>query len=148
MEQYFLVASIEDEARKVTTATMYLGGDAKLWWRTKYADIQAHRIQIDSWDLLKEAIRSQFFPKNVEYQARRALRDLKHTSSIREYVKSFSGHMLNIRDMSEKDKLFTFMEGLKPWTRTELQRQKVTDLSTAMGVAECLSDYQTKSRKD
>ncbi|XP_022866547.1 uncharacterized protein LOC111386316 [Olea europaea var. sylvestris] len=99
-------------------------------------------------EVRKEAIRSQFFPKNVEYQPRRALRDLKHTSSIKEYVKSFSGHMLNIRDMSEKDKLFTFMEGLKPWTRTELQRQKVTDLCTAMGAAECLSDYQTESRKN
>jgi hypothetical protein len=148
MEQYFLAASIQDEARKVTTATMYLGGDAKLWWRTKYADIQANRVRIDSWDLLKEAIRSQFFPENVEYEARRALRELKHTSSIREYVKAFSGHMLNIRDMSEKDKLFTFIEGLKPWTRTELQRQRVTDLSAAMGAAECLSDYHPESRKD
>ncbi|KAL0303330.1 UNVERIFIED_CONTAM: hypothetical protein Sradi_6201100 [Sesamum radiatum] len=30
MEQYFLAANIEDEARKVSTATMYLTGDAKL----------------------------------------------------------------------------------------------------------------------
>ncbi|XP_022899436.1 uncharacterized protein LOC111412751 [Olea europaea var. sylvestris] len=96
----------------------------------------------------KEAIRSQFFPVNVKYQARRTLRDLKHTSSIREYVKSFSRHMLNIRAMSEKNKLFTFMGGLKPWTRTELQREKVTDLSTAMGASKCLSDYQTESKKD
>ncbi|KAL0463275.1 UNVERIFIED_CONTAM: hypothetical protein Slati_0215100 [Sesamum latifolium] len=31
MEQYFLAANVEDEARKVSTATMYLTGDAKLW---------------------------------------------------------------------------------------------------------------------
>ncbi|KAL0305966.1 UNVERIFIED_CONTAM: hypothetical protein Sradi_6013900 [Sesamum radiatum] len=37
MEQYFLAANVEDEARKVSTATMYLTGDTKLWWRTKYA---------------------------------------------------------------------------------------------------------------
>ncbi|KAL0416078.1 UNVERIFIED_CONTAM: hypothetical protein Slati_3439700 [Sesamum latifolium] len=30
MEQYFLAANVEDEARKVSTATMYLTGDAKL----------------------------------------------------------------------------------------------------------------------
>ena len=122
MEQYFLAAGIRDEARKVTTATMYLSGDAKLWWRTKYADIQANRVRIDSWELLKEAIRNQFFPENVEYEARRALRELKHTDSIREYVNAFSRHMLNIRDMSEKDKLFIFMEVLKSWTRMELQK--------------------------
>ncbi|KAL0443885.1 UNVERIFIED_CONTAM: hypothetical protein Slati_2111200 [Sesamum latifolium] len=39
MEQYFLAANVEDEAMKVSTATMYLTGDAKLWWRTKYSEI-------------------------------------------------------------------------------------------------------------
>ncbi|KAL2237930.1 UNVERIFIED_CONTAM: hypothetical protein Sindi_0984700 [Sesamum indicum] len=37
MEQYFLAVDVRDEARKVATATMYLTGDAKLWWRTKFA---------------------------------------------------------------------------------------------------------------
>lgn len=113
MEQYFLTASIKDEARKVTTTTMYLDGVAKLWWRTKYVDIQVNRVRIDSWDLLKKAIRSQFFLENVEYEARQALRELKHTSSIREYMKAFSRDMLNIQDISENDKLFTFMERLE-----------------------------------
>ncbi|KAL2246417.1 UNVERIFIED_CONTAM: hypothetical protein Sindi_2909900 [Sesamum indicum] len=77
MEQYFLAADVRDEARKVATATMYLTGDAKLWWRTKFAEIQAHQIQLDTWALLREAIREQFFPENVEYNARRALRKLE-----------------------------------------------------------------------
>ncbi|KAL0311611.1 UNVERIFIED_CONTAM: hypothetical protein Sangu_2455800 [Sesamum angustifolium] len=80
MEQYFLAANVEDKARKVSTATMYL-----------------------------TAIREQFFPENVEYNARRALRKLEHTGSVRDYVKTFSALMLDIRDMSEKDKLFIFM---------------------------------------
>ncbi|KAL0417151.1 UNVERIFIED_CONTAM: hypothetical protein Slati_3547000 [Sesamum latifolium] len=122
MEQYFLAANVEDEARKVSTATMYLTGDAKLWWRTKYSEIQANQVRLDTWALLREAIRVQFFPENVEYNARRALRKLEHTGSMQDYVKAFSALMLDIRDMSEKDKLFTFMEGLKPWTRVELQR--------------------------
>ncbi|KAK4385699.1 hypothetical protein Sango_2693900 [Sesamum angolense] len=44
MEQYFLAANVEDEARKVSTVTMYLTGDVKLWWRTKYAEIQANQV--------------------------------------------------------------------------------------------------------
>ncbi|KAL2497493.1 Uncharacterized protein Adt_23043 [Abeliophyllum distichum] len=56
IEQYFLGANIEDEARRITTATIYLGGDAKLLWQTKYTDIQANRVQIDMWDLFKEVI--------------------------------------------------------------------------------------------
>ncbi|KAG8379069.1 hypothetical protein BUALT_Bualt07G0049900 [Buddleja alternifolia] len=57
MEQYFIAANIVDEPRKVSTATMYLMGDAKLWWRAKYADIQANRLRLDTWDRLQEEIR-------------------------------------------------------------------------------------------
>ncbi|KAL0415754.1 UNVERIFIED_CONTAM: hypothetical protein Slati_3407300 [Sesamum latifolium] len=49
IEQYFLAANVEDEARKVLTAIMYLTGDAKLWRRTKYAEIQANQVRIDTW---------------------------------------------------------------------------------------------------
>ncbi|KAL0319906.1 UNVERIFIED_CONTAM: hypothetical protein Sradi_5252100 [Sesamum radiatum] len=94
------------------------------------------------------AIRVQFFPENVEYNARRALRKLEHTGSMQDYVKSFSALMLDIRDMSEKDKLFTFIEGLKPWARLELQRQRVTDLGSAMKAAERLTDFASKTRRD
>ncbi|KAL0385444.1 UNVERIFIED_CONTAM: hypothetical protein Sradi_2938700 [Sesamum radiatum] len=96
IKQYFLAANVVDEARKVPTATMYLTGDAKLWWRTKYAEIQANQVRLDTWDLLREAIRVQFFPENVEYNARRALRKLEHTGSMQDYVKSFSALMLDI----------------------------------------------------
>ncbi|KAL0391034.1 UNVERIFIED_CONTAM: hypothetical protein Scaly_0460500 [Sesamum calycinum] len=130
MEQYFLVANVEDEARKVSTATMPTRCD----W------IPGH--------FLREAIREQFFPENVEYNARRALRKLEHTGSVRDYVKTFSALMLDIRDMSEKDKLFTFMEGLKPWARLELQRQRVIDLGSAMAAAERLTDFNPENRKD
>ncbi|KAL0462642.1 UNVERIFIED_CONTAM: hypothetical protein Slati_0151800 [Sesamum latifolium] len=79
---------------------------------------------------------------------RRALRKLEHTGSMQDYVKSFLALMLDIRDMSEKDKLFTFMEGLKPWPRLELQHQWVTDLGSAMTVAERLTDFASETRKD
>ncbi|KAI3445012.1 hypothetical protein Pfo_001677, partial [Paulownia fortunei] len=87
-KKYFLIVNIMDEVRKVSTATMHLTGDAKVWWRTKYIDIQAQHV-------------------------RKALRELRHTGSILDYVKAFATHMLDIRDMSEKDKLFTFLDGLK-----------------------------------
>ncbi|KAL0373581.1 UNVERIFIED_CONTAM: hypothetical protein Sradi_3273800 [Sesamum radiatum] len=148
IDQYFLAANVVDEARKVSTATMYLTGDAKLWWRTKYAEIQANQVRLDTWDLLREAIRVQFFPENVEYNARRALRKLEHTGSMQDYVKSFSALMLDIRNMSEKDKLFTFMEGLKPWARIELQCQRVTDLGSALTAAERLIDFASETRRD
>ncbi|KAL0433191.1 UNVERIFIED_CONTAM: hypothetical protein Slati_2653400 [Sesamum latifolium] len=50
--------------------------------------------------------------------------------------------------MSEKDKLFTFMEDLKPWARLELQRQRVTDLGSAMAAAERLTYFNPENRRD
>ncbi|TYK23130.1 uncharacterized protein E5676_scaffold142G001280 [Cucumis melo var. makuwa] len=81
--------------------------------RSWYVDMQEGRCTIDTWDTLKKELRSQFFLENVEILARRELHELKHTDSFQEYVKQFTGLMLDIRDMSKKDKVFCFFEGLK-----------------------------------
>jgi hypothetical protein len=39
---------------------------------------------------------------------------LRHTSKIQEYMKEFLGIMLEIKEMSDEDKLFHFMKGLQP----------------------------------
>ncbi|KAL0448457.1 UNVERIFIED_CONTAM: hypothetical protein Slati_1402100 [Sesamum latifolium] len=56
--------------------------------------------------------------------------------------------MLDIRDMSEKDKLFTFMEGLRPWACLERQRQRVIDLGLAIAAAKRLTDFNLENRRD
>ena len=53
MEQYFEATGIDGDAAKITTAAMYFTGDAKLWWRSQKADIQAGRLAINTWDELK-----------------------------------------------------------------------------------------------
>ena len=50
--------------------------------------------------------------------------------------------MLNIRNMSEEDKLFNFISGLQAWAQIELRRQGVQDLPAAMVTADCLVDYK------
>ena len=95
---------------------------------------------------MKKELRSQFFPENLEIQARRKLRELKHTGNIREYVKLFAGLMLDIRDMSEKDKVFCFVEGLKPWAKTKLYEQRVQDLTSAYAAAERFFDLSNDSQ--
>ncbi|KAJ7958669.1 Retrotransposon protein, putative, Ty3-gypsy subclass [Quillaja saponaria] len=121
MEQYFRAVRMDSEEAKMVDAV------------------------IDTWEDLRRELKAQFFPENVEYIARRNLRELKQTGTIREYVKRFAGLMLDIRDMSEKDKMFYFLEGLKPWAKAELQRQRVQDLATAQAAAERLTDYAPES---
>ncbi|XP_070020438.1 uncharacterized protein [Nicotiana sylvestris] len=127
---------------------MYLQGDAKLWWRGKYEAIKIGEDTLQTWDELKASIHLQFFPEIVEYNARRKLRELRHTRSVLEYVHEFSTLMLNIRDMGDKDKLFAFIEGLKPHACTELQRQRVDTLPKAIQAAECLGDYHLGTQND
>ncbi|XP_073098844.1 uncharacterized protein [Elaeis guineensis] len=96
IEQYFRVVRPDSEDIKIILAIMYLTGDAKLWWRTRYEDIQAGRCTIASWEDLKREIKAQFLSENVEFIARRNLRHLKQTETVREYVKQFSALMLDI----------------------------------------------------
>ncbi|KAK3031127.1 hypothetical protein RJ639_035125 [Escallonia herrerae] len=128
IEQYFRAIRVDSEATKVSMAAMYLVGDDKLWWRKKYAEIEDGSCVINTWEILKRELKSQFFPENTAFNARKALLECKHTRSVREYCQSFSALMLDISDMSAVDRLFFFMEGLKPWARTELNRRRVNNL--------------------
>ena len=46
MEQYFRAVRVDSEDLKVSMATMYLSRDAKVWWRTKYDDLQHGRCYL------------------------------------------------------------------------------------------------------
>ena len=57
MEQYFKVARVPEQ-EIVTITSMYLSGDAKLWWRTCVEDdVDAGKGKIDSWEALKKKLK-------------------------------------------------------------------------------------------
>ncbi|KAK3027356.1 hypothetical protein RJ639_040955 [Escallonia herrerae] len=147
IEQYFRAIRVDSEATKVSMAAMYLVGDAKLWWRKKYAEIEDGSCVINTWEILKRELKSQFFPENTAFNARKALLECKHTGLVREYCQAFSALMLDINDMSAVDRLFFFMEGLKPWARTELNKRRVNNLNEAIIAAESLSDYNSEPQR-
>ncbi|KAG6526884.1 hypothetical protein ZIOFF_008971 [Zingiber officinale] len=142
MEQYFVAAKVP-ETEKVTISSMYLIGDAKLWWRTRMVDdANAGRQKIDTWDRLKKEMKDQFLPGNTSWIARDGLKRLKQSGSVRDYVKEFSSLMLDIQNMSEEDKLYNFLYGLQPWAQVELRRQNVRDLPSAIAAADALVDLR------
>ncbi|KAG8383794.1 hypothetical protein BUALT_Bualt04G0050700 [Buddleja alternifolia] len=116
METYFLAEKISD-SEKVLITSMYLAGDAKFWWRTRLPnDISANRQKIKTWDALKRA--------------------------VRDYKKEFSSLMLDIREITEEDKLFNFMFGFQSWAQAEPRRQGVKDLPSAYAAADRLVDFR------
>ena len=69
-EQYFTAARVPD-ADMLNITTMYLTGDAKLWWRNRNADdVSAGRPKIDKWDKLIKEMCDQFLPSNASWLAR------------------------------------------------------------------------------
>ncbi|KAK9088479.1 hypothetical protein Scep_027561 [Stephania cephalantha] len=61
--------------------------------------------------------------------------------TVVEYVKEFSSLSLDIKNMSEEDKLFNFTAVCKDG-RNELRRQGVKDLRMQLQVADSLVDYK------
>ena len=49
----------------------------------------------------------------MAYLARKNMRCLNYTGSIRDYVKEFSSLMLEIPNMAEEELLFNFMDNLQ-----------------------------------
>ena len=142
MEQFFRVAHVLD-GEKVSITSMYLIGDAKLWWRTRIEDdVEFERPQIITLETLKNELKDQFLPTNTSWVAKESLKRLRHIESVRKYVKEFNSLMLDIKNMSKEDKFFNFMFGLQRWAQTELRRQGVHDLPAAMAIADCLMDYK------
>ncbi|CAL1415135.1 unnamed protein product [Linum trigynum] len=141
LEQYFGASGIRDENTKVKTAPLYLSDVAMLWWRRTQGDINRGTCVMESWDDFKREIKRQFYPENVEFEARSRLRRLAHEGEIRGYVKEFSELLLEIPDYTDKEAMFTFLNGLQPWAKLELQRRGVQSLAEEMAIAESLVEY-------
>ncbi|KAL4285448.1 hypothetical protein GQ457_16G025850 [Hibiscus cannabinus] len=141
LDQYLGAVGIVEDASKIQTASLYLTDTAMLWWRRRRHDIEKGTCTISTFDDFKRELKRQFYPENAEDEARARLRRLKQSGSIRDYIKEFTNLVLEIPDLSDKDSLFNFMDGLQPWAKTELKRRGVQDLADAIAKAESLVDY-------
>ncbi|RVW29089.1 hypothetical protein CK203_117764 [Vitis vinifera] len=97
---------------------------------------------IETWEDFKREIKSQFYPENVAYLARKNMRHFKHKGSIRDYVKEFFSLKLEIPNITGEELLFNFMDNLQGWAKEKLRHQGVQDLATTMAVVESFTDYK------
>ncbi|KAH7545802.1 hypothetical protein FEM48_Zijuj01G0132500 [Ziziphus jujuba var. spinosa] len=142
MEQYFN-ASHCPYHEKVMVTSMYLTGDDKLWWQTHLQDDDnANILKIQTWEVLKKELKDQFLPCNTAWVARESLKKLKYMGNIQDYVKEFSSLMLDIKNMSEENKLFNFFSGLQGRAQAGLRRQGVKTLPAAFADADGLLDFK------
>ncbi|KAK3018985.1 hypothetical protein RJ639_003404 [Escallonia herrerae] len=85
--------------------------------RRRYTD----GCDIKAWDRFKLELKRQFYPESIKDMAMINLRRLRQKGSIREYVKEYSTLMLEIPEMSKRQRLCFFVDGLQQWVATELR---------------------------
>ncbi|KAK3035440.1 hypothetical protein RJ639_032865 [Escallonia herrerae] len=136
--QYFEALDIDDEKEKVQTVVMYLNDTAALRWRRRYTD----RCDIKTWEKFKCELQRQFYLDSVNDKPWTA----EAEGRIHKYVKEYSALMLEIPEMSERQRLFFFVDGLQYWVATELQRREPHDLASAIAIIERLGDFKQRER--
>ncbi|XP_020105553.1 uncharacterized protein LOC109722077 [Ananas comosus] len=82
----------DNEESKVTFTTMYLDEDAKLWWRTRYEDIQEGRYTINTWKDLKKELKAQFLPENVKFIAELRRQNIKDLTAAQGAAKRLTDY--------------------------------------------------------
>uniref|UniRef100_A0A803LR51 Retrotransposon gag domain-containing protein n=1 Tax=Chenopodium quinoa TaxID=63459 RepID=A0A803LR51_CHEQI len=142
IERYFEAVHLEEDASKINVVTMYLGDDAILWWRRREQDIKNGSCSIRTWDQFKEDFKKQFRPHDAAKVSMMKLRELKHSSTIKEYIKQFTTLVLEIDNLPEPAQLLYFIGGLERWAQQEVERRNVQTLAEAIAAAESLVDYR------
>ncbi|KAA0042036.1 uncharacterized protein E5676_scaffold306G002780 [Cucumis melo var. makuwa] len=120
LKQYFRATNTVTEEAKVTLATMHLSEDAKLWWRSRYVDMQEGRCTTDIHDMskkhkvfcfvegLKPWAKTKLYEQRVQdltsaYAAAERLFDLANDSQdVRRHPSSSSGGNKNNHPSSPK----------------------------------------------
>ncbi|KAK3005230.1 hypothetical protein RJ639_016991 [Escallonia herrerae] len=137
LEQYFEALGIEDEKEKVQKVVMYLNDTGALQWRRRYTN----GCDVKTWEKFKHELKRQFYLKSVVDIAMINLQWLMKKGRIREYVKEYSALMLEIPEMSERQRLCFFC-----WVATELQRREPHDLASAIVIIQRLGDFKQRER--
>ena len=138
LEEYFANADISTNAERLRTASTFLTGAAKLWWRRCCSDPAQPRDL--SWDGFCASLVAHFFPANSAFSTWEALADLQQMGSPQEYVAAFTTLLLSIQGLSTEQTHFQFLKGLQHWTRQEVDRRGATNFPTMARIVESLQD--------
>jgi hypothetical protein len=137
MENYLGACDIKlDSSAVVHYAAGYLADSALTWHRMHQIDVaRGTTTEYASWTAFKDALISRFTSISAERTARQKLSSLRQGKSVREYAQAYNMCMIELPEMDEKDRLFRFMEGLKPEVRIHVELKKPSTLAEAIELA-------------
>ena len=121
LEQYYLATRTRDETQKIYFAASLLRDSAALWWRQLVEEQGA----MATWREFKEVISFQFTTTNTAVETRYKLSQMsqKPGRGVTQYAREVSSLCMRLRDISEADKIFYFIKGLR---QAEVRRDVLT----------------------
>jgi len=149
MEQYLERLGLSDDETKVKVAAQFLTKDAKMWWRRRMDQVaNGSATDLTSWDEMKGALQAHFSPQDETWEARMKIKFIKQTGNLQTYQREFASAVLELPDMAERDKVFNFIVGLKPWARNEVKRQRIRTLEEAFAAVDRLVEHYDETSDD
>jgi hypothetical protein len=142
--QYADVTQVPEE-NKVKLAATYLEGNAATWWRNMVMQSEDGTGDYITWDEFQHGLISIFKPVNSKKMARDKLAILKQTNSVAKYNFDFTQLCLEIRDISESEKLDKYVRGLKDKIRIEVELTEPHTLMQAMSKAQRIDNITFQS---
>lgn len=129
----FYGADLATDPAKLKFVAVHLAGAAAQWFETQ----QMGATPIATWIEFEERFLKRYRPVKAEMAARQRLSQLKQraTTSVSVYASLFQSILSPITDMSEKDKLFSFIQGLLPSIAIRMWEKEPTSLADAINTA-------------
>jgi hypothetical protein len=129
----FYGADLATDAAKLKFVAVHMSGAAAQWFETQ----QASAAPIATWAEFEDRFLKRYRPVKAEMAARQRLSQLKQraTTSVSVYASLFQSILSPITDMSEKDKLFSFIQGLLPSIQIRMWEKEPLSLADAINTA-------------
>ena len=128
LERHFKKIALEDE-EKIDLAVDYMRGGALSTYRSM------DDWSVSSWENFKVTLFSAYQPQNLQILLRMKIKYLRQTGPIQSYINEFNKLLYPIKNMSEEDKIITFIDGLRDQTRARVSFEEPTSLGKAKELA-------------
>ena len=120
----------------VVFAAAYLKDSALCWYRAHLQEVQMqHKADFANWAEFKQAFIARFTPIDPEVDARERLSRITQSKSVMAYAADFNALMLELPHMDENDRIWRFVNGLRPQVRMQVKLHSPRTLHDAIEIA-------------
>jgi Retrotransposon gag protein len=128
VETHMQLSRIKHPEHCLLVAAQFLNSDVMTCYQST--------SDIVNWEQLKQAMTVYYKPHNEQVNARDGLKKLRQKRSVAEYAKNFNKLVLKLQDMTEDEKIYSFISGLQTEVKLQVELQRQNDLQTAKEIAD------------